>query len=57
MKVGKAQGPSGVTSNQAAGAAGVKGLFQVCESTEGEVPEQWHKSYGIPVYINVREMS
>ena len=38
MKVGKALGPSGVTSNfiKAAGATGVKGLFQVCESIERE---------------------
>ena len=34
MKIGKAPVPSGVTSNliKAAGATGVKGLFQVCES-------------------------
>ena len=42
------------TSNliKAAGATGMKGLFQVCESIEqeGEVPEQWAKSYTIPVY-------
>ena len=54
MKVGKAPGPSGVTSNliKAAGATGVKGLFQVCEFIEqkGEVPEQWAKSYTILVY-------
>ena len=43
-KVGRATGPSGVTSNliKAAGATGVKELFQVCESIkqESEVPEQ-----------------
>ena len=42
MKVGKAPGPSGVTSNliKAAGAIKVKELFQVCESIEqeGHVP-------------------
>ena len=56
MCVGKAQGPSGFTSDliKAAGATGVKGLFQVCESIEqeGEVPEQWDKSYTIPVYMS-----
>ena len=33
VKVGKALGPSGVTSDliKPAGATGVKGLFQVCE--------------------------
>ena len=38
MKVGKAPGPSGVTTNliKAAGATGVKGLFQVCYSIEKE---------------------
>ena len=45
MKVGKALGPSGVTSDdlvKAAGATGVKGLFHVSESIEqeGKVPEQ-----------------
>ena len=54
MKVGKALGPSGVTSNliKTADATGVKGIFQVCKSIEqeGEVPEQWAKSYTIPVY-------
>ena len=54
MKVGKAPGLSGVTSDliKAAGATGVKVLFQVCESIEqeGEVPEQWAKSYTIPAY-------
>ena len=54
MKIGKAPVPSGVTSNliKAAGATGVKGLFQVCESIEqeGKVPEQWAKSYTILVY-------
>ena len=49
MKVGKAAGPSWVTSDliKAAGATGMKGLFQVCESIEqeGEVPEQCAKSY------------
>ena len=48
MKVGKALGPSGVTSDfiKAAGATGVKGLFQVCLSNEkeGKVQEQWAKS-------------
>ena len=43
MKVGKASGPSGVTSEliKAAGTTGVKKLFQVWESSEqeGEVPE------------------
>ena len=36
MKVGKAPGPSGITSDliKAAGATGVKWLFQVCESIE-----------------------
>ena len=54
MKVGKAPGASGVTSDiiKAAGATGVKGFFQVCESIEqeGEVPEQWARSYTIPLY-------
>ena len=56
MKVGKIPRPSGVTSDliKAAGATGVKGHFQVCESIkqEGEVPEQWVKSYTatIPAY-------
>ena len=54
MKVGKAPGPSGVTSDliRAPGATGVKGLFQVYESIEqeGEVPEQWAKSYTTLVY-------
>ena len=54
MKVGKALGPSGITRHliKPAGATGVKGLFQVCESKEqeGEVPEQWAKSYTIPLY-------
>ena len=38
MKVGKAQGLSGVASNliKVAGANGVKGLFQICESIEQE---------------------
>ena len=44
MKVDKAPGQSGVTSNliKAAGTTGVKELFQVCESIEqeGKVPEQ-----------------
>ena len=43
--MGKASGPTGDTSDliKAAGATGVKGLFQVCESIEqeGEVSEQW----------------
>ena len=54
MKVGKAPGPSGITSDliKAAGVTGVKGLFQVCESVEqeSEVPEQQAKSYTMPVY-------
>ena len=59
MKVGKAPGPSGGTSDliRAPGATGVKatgvkGLFQVYESIEqeGEVPEQWAKSYTTLVY-------
>ena len=35
-----------------AGVTGVKGIFQVCESIkqEGEIPEQWGKSYTEPVY-------
>ena len=53
MRVGKAPGPSGVTSDliKAAGATGVKGFFRF-ESIEqeGEVPEQWAKSYTIPAY-------
>ena len=42
MKVDKAPGPSGVTSNliKAAGATGVEGLFQVCESIEQEAVGQ-----------------
>ena len=54
MEVGKAPGPSGVTSDliKAAGATGRKGLFQVCDSSEqeGKFPEQREKSYTIPVY-------
>ena len=57
-KVGKALGPLGVTSDliKAARATGVKGLFQVCVSIEqeGEVPEQWGKSYTIPIYKGKR---
>ena len=53
MKVSKAPGPPWVTNDliKAAQATGVKGLFQVCESIEqeGEVPEQWAKSYTIPL--------
>ena len=59
MKVGKAPGPSGVTSDliKAAGATAVKGLFPVCGTIEqeGEVPEPWGKSYTTPVY-KVREI-
>ena len=48
------QGPFGVTSVlvNTAGATGVKGIFQVCESIEqeGKVPEEWAKSYTIPLY-------
>ena len=54
MKIGKAWGPSGVTSDlvKAAGAAGVNRVFQVYEfiEQEGEVPEQWCMRYTIPVY-------
>ena len=54
MKVGKVLGPCEVTSDlvKAAGATGVKGLFQVSEfiEQEGKVPEQWAKSYTIPIY-------
>ena len=43
MKVGKATGPSGVTSDltKAAGATGVNRIFQACESSEkeGKFPE------------------
>ena len=53
MKVGNALEPSGVTSDfiKAAGVTGVNGLLQVCEciEQEGEVPEQWAKSYTRPV--------
>ena len=52
MKVGT--GAIWVTSDliKAAGATGVKVPFQIYESTEqeGRVPEQWAKSYTIPVY-------
>ena len=39
-------------SIKAAGATGMKGLFQVCKSSEqeGNFPEQWDKSYTILVY-------
>ena len=54
MKTGKAPGPSGVTSDlmKAAGATGVRGIFQVCETIEqeDEAPEQWSDSFTIPVY-------
>ena len=54
MKVGKALGPFGVTSDliEAAGATGVNGLFKICESIEqeGKVPEQWAKSYTMRLY-------
>ena len=54
VKVGTAPRPTGVTSDliKPAGATGVKGLFQVCESIEqeGEVPEQWAKSYTMRLY-------
>ena len=48
IKVGKAPGPSGVTSGLIKAAV----LLQVCVSIEqeGEDPEQWAKSYTIPVY-------
>ena len=41
--VSKERGPSGVTCGliKSAGATGGKKLFQVCESIEGKVPEQW----------------
>ena len=54
MKADKAPGPSGITSDllKAAGATGVKGLFQVCETIEeqDEVPVNWGGSFTIPVY-------
>ena len=57
MKVGKAPGPSAVTSNliKAAGATGVKGFLQVSEFTEQEwkFPEYWAKSYIPYRYIKV----
>ena len=60
MKVGKAPGPSGVTSDliKAARATGVKELFQICKSIEqdGKVPEQWAKSYTILVYKGKRDV-
>ena len=60
MKVGKAPGPSGVTSNfiKAAGAIKVKELFQVCESLNRKAMFYSNWSRVIPYrYIQVRQMS
>ena len=54
MKVSKVPGPSRETSDfiKVAGATRVKRVFLVCEfiEQEGRVPEQWGKSFTIPVY-------
>ena len=60
LKVNKAPGPSGVTSNliKAAGATGVKGLFQVCELFNKKARFQSSGPRIIPYgYTKVREMS